>query len=166
VGRRDGRLEVGGVDHAAADLDDSLLVGPEASHQLTSLDGPAVVVAAEEPHPARGLQRHQRAVEVVAYLGSGRELVEARVGPGRLDALLAQRQRVDPVRRRRLVQPDEGIGVAPVTTRTAAAVDDHHVGVDLGEERVDEGQRRRATAHHEVVGLGGPHARPSGHDRR
>jgi len=79
-----------------------------------------------------------------------------------VDASAAQRQRVDAVERRRLVQRDEGVGVVPVATGQAVAVDDHDVGVALVEQRVRESQAHGPGTDDEIVRLQFVHARLPG----
>src|SRR4029077_202468 len=59
----------------------------------------------------------------------------------------------DAVVHRRLVQVHERVGVEPVTARPVAALDDHHVGGRVVDERVDEAHADRPGADDEVVGI-------------
>ena len=103
---------------------------------------------------ARRRQALCRGSEVLADLLAWRPLVEAGVLACVVDAVLPQRQRVDPVVRRRDVQADEGIRVDPVAADGMPTVDQRHLGVGFRHERVGEREPARARADDEIVGAG------------
>ena len=104
-----------------------------------------VVGHPEEPDAAR---REQDVLEDLVEVGDDlrrrRPLVEAGVRTVLDQAVLAERARGHAVGRRRLVEPDERVGVEPVPAGPVAPVDQQHVDVRvLGDQRVDERHPRR-----------------------
>ena len=117
------RLQVPRVDDLAAYRDLVERAGGEVSNLLTVSAWPDVLVPGEDADPARPREARCRLGEVLADLLAGRPLVEPGVLAGVVDAVLAERQRVDPVVRGRDVQADERVRVEPVTARGMPAVD-------------------------------------------
>ena len=54
------------------------------------------------------------------------EFVEACIRPSQVEGVMPKRHRADPVEGRRLVEPDVGVGVYPVSTGGMAAIDHRH----------------------------------------
>lgn len=113
-------------------------------------------MAAEERESSAGHEPlAPDALVVGADLDAGGALVQAGLGTGGLE-LAAERRGRHPVERRRLVQPDEGIGVAPVAADGGTPVDERHAEVAVVQHRVGERHAGGPRADHEVVGLRGP----------
>ena len=64
----------------------------------------------------------------------------------------AQFSGIDTVKRRRLVQRDEGVRIVPMPARLGMAVDECDVRIGLGQQGVGERHAGRARADDEVVG--------------
>src|SRR5215217_80938 len=69
--------------------------------------------------------------EVVSDLGARCSFVEAGVLAGMVDPVLAERQGVDAVVGRGGVQPNEGIRVEPMATRTGPAIDQRELDIGV-----------------------------------
>jgi hypothetical protein len=68
-----------------------------------------------------------------------------------IDRLGAERQRVDAIICRRLMQPYERIHVVPVPARRVPPIHHDDARIGLGEQRVREGHARRTAADDEIV---------------
>jgi hypothetical protein len=88
----------------------------------------AVFVHRQPAHAATGVQALKHTLEVGIQLGAAGQFREAGVQAGAVELAAAQRQRVDAVEGRGLVQPHKGVGVAPVATGLAAAVHERQRG--------------------------------------
>ena len=91
-------------------------------------------------------------VEVRTDLGAAGEVVQAAIEAHLVDVAVAQLSRCDAVELRRLVQGHERVGEVPVAAGLGVPIDDHHVGVALGHERVGERHPDGTASHDEVVG--------------
>lgn len=105
----------------------------------------------EDADAAGAGEPRSRLGEVVADLLARCPFVEARVLSRVVDAVLTERQRVDPVVRGRDVQADERIGVDPVTAHGVPAVDHGHVDVGLRHQRVGEGEAAGARSDDQII---------------
>ena len=83
-------------------------------------------------------------------------LLKASLGPTLLELATAEECRGDAVEGGGLMQPNEGIRLEPVPSRTVPAVDEGHPRVAVGDQRVGESHPRRAGAKHQVVHVEGP----------
>ena len=92
-------------------------------------------------------------VVVPADLGAAGPLGESDVRAVGLEPVVTERGGVDAVVPRRLVELDERVRVEPVPTGSMTALDDHHVGVAVFEQGVDERHPHRAGTDDEMVGL-------------
>lgn len=106
--------------------------------------------------PATGQQAlaHHH-VEIAADLGDRGELVQTLVDTEGVFAVDAQRQRVHAVKRRGLVQGNEGVDIVPVATRLTVAVDDGDPGIGFLQQGVCKGQADSTAADDQVVGVQG-----------
>jgi len=95
---------------------------------------------------------HHPLVVGTDLVGPG-ELVVAGVGAGRVDRVLSQRYRVDPVEGRRLVEPDVRVGVLPVASRRVATIDDRDRRIRVGEQLVGDRHPGGPCPDHQVVRL-------------
>ena len=82
---------------------------------------------------------------------AARQVVETLVRSGDVFDLLAKFARVDAVEFRRLVQPNEGIGVIPVSPGLSASVHDDEARCAVGKDLVREGHRRSARSDGQVI---------------
>jgi len=102
--------------------------------------GDLLRMAHEHPDAARLAEPLCRLGEMLPDLTARCALIEPRVLAVRVDAILAERERIHTVVRRRRVQPHERIRVQPVAARRLLAIHHDHLGVRLGHERVGKRQ--------------------------
>jgi hypothetical protein len=152
-------FEVAGVDHLAPHGHLVQLAAAQVTDLLAACPLPEVLVLAEQADPSRLGQPRRRRGEVLAHLRPGRPLVVAGVLAGLVDAVLAERQRADPVVGGRAVQADERIRVLPMAPGLGPAVDQGHLDVGLRRQSVGEGEAAGAGSDDQVIGLD-EHASP------
>jgi hypothetical protein len=111
-----------------------------------------------EGDPAAG----DHALEYLRVVGHdfwrGSPLVHTRLWTAGLQLATAQRGRDHAVELGCLVQPDERIGVEPVTSGAVAAIDHGHVDVGVVDEGIHESHACGTGADDQIVGL--DHDRP------
>ena len=95
----------------------------------------------------------QHVVEVGLDLWSARPLLKSRLRTRRLQPAVAQRGRCHAVEERCLVQPDERVGIDPVTSGRVTPIDQRHVHVRMVDQCIAERHPHRACTHHQVVGV-------------
>ena len=141
-------MRVAGVDDPAPLRHLEALSGVQGDKGATA----QVIAATEELHPSRAdhpLGQHRLVV------GADRRLIGAFVQPGLrpggLDPTIAQHARGHAVEGGGLVQPDEGVRVAPVPADAVAPVDQGHPGVGVVDQGVDEAHPHRPCTDHEIV---------------
>ena len=104
-------------------------------------------------HPPAGQEALvEHALVVPPDLGGGGALVPAGIQPSSVDGVGAERQRVHAVKRRRLMEPAEVVGVVPVAARRVPAVHQDDARIRVGHERVGERHPHRTAPDDEVVG--------------
>jgi hypothetical protein len=145
------RFEVARVDHLAAYDDIVEHARAQVSHPLAVRPLPHVLVLGEDADSPGLREPRSRQREVVGDLLARRPFVAARVLADLVDAVLTERQRVHPVVRRGAVQTDEGVRVQPVASRGALALDQSHLDVRLGHQRVDEGEPAGARSDDQII---------------
>jgi hypothetical protein len=89
--------------------------------------------------------------EVGAKLVGAGEFVEAGIQAAAVDGVAAQRHRIHAVKRGRLVQAHERIGVKPVPSGRMAAVDEGDAGLAMREQRIGDCHAGGAGPNDEVV---------------
>ena len=150
--RWDAAFEVGGVHELAPHA--NLLPGAcEAKHDVVPVSFATHVVAAGQEAGPPGRQ------EVILYhvgevgvqlVGTG-EFVKAGIHARTVNGVLAQRNGIDAVEGRRLVQAQEWIGIEPVSPGRVATVDQCDAGIALGQRRIGHRHSRRAGSNHQVI---------------
>jgi hypothetical protein len=155
VGRRDRPLQVSSIDDLAAHGDIVNNSRAQVSDPLALTPAAHVLVAGEHMAPACLRQPLGRVGEMTEQLRAGRPLVVPGVLADLVDAVLAERQRVDAVVRRGGVQANERISIHPVTARSLAPVYHRHLNVRLDHERVGEGEAARTRSHNQIISTHG-----------
>ena len=119
--RRDSYVHVGGV-HERGRLDRAA----PARRERHEIAGCRFVLGHREVRDAarrEEITMHQ-VVVVGQHFGTGCEFVQASIPANGVFHIVAERARVHPVEGRRLMQPDERVGIIPVPTGPALPVDD------------------------------------------
>ncbi len=94
-------------------------------------------------------------VEVGPYLARACQLEQSSISTGLIDGAGAELSRVDPIERRRLMQPDKRIRRRPMAARLVIAIDNHDGGVGFGDERVGERHPHCSRTNDKIVSLEG-----------
>ena len=138
---RDRGFEVAGVDDLAAHLDLVKRPSAQVADLLSKLSRPQVLVLCQDAHTPSLRQPRRDYGEVVSDVGARCSFVEAGVLSGLVDPVLAEPQGVDAVVGRGGVQPNEGVRVEPMATRTGPAIDQRELDIGLlRDQRVGEGE--------------------------
>ncbi len=155
--RRHRGLQIGRVDDSGANVDRVVAAGQRAKPAVAQILGHRKI--GHLPAGQQVLVHHL--FEVGADLADGGQLVKPFVPAELVDAVAAQSAGVDAVVGRRLMQADERIRAVPMTARRMPAVDDHHLRVGLGHQRVGERHPHRAGADDQIVRVDRCHASSS-----
>ena len=70
-----------------------------------------------------------------------------------VNGIVTQLFRIDAVESRRLMQPDKGVRIIPVTTRLAMPVDHDNCGVRFCQQGINKGHTHRARTYHQIICL-------------
>ena len=128
---RDRCLQVAGIDDLATYRDIVKLSGGQV-FDLRAAASPAQVLVASQHSRPLGLREPDRGPgEVIADLAPHRAFVVAGVLPVLVDAVLAERQRIHPVVRRRSMETKERIRMQPMTPDGLPTIDDGHLDIRL-----------------------------------
>jgi hypothetical protein len=125
----------------------------QVADPLSELPRSQVLVLGQDVHAPRLRQPRRDRAEVVSDLGARCSLVESRVLAGLVDPVLAERQGVDAVVGRGGVEPNEGVRVEPMPTRTWPAIDQRDLDIGLLlDQRVGEGEATGPGSDDQIVG--------------
>ena len=150
VSRRNRGPKIGGVDSLLADLNLGFLARQQG-HK------PAVPFVIRHGKILDATARQQALVhhllKIATDFGARRKLIETLINPRFIDAIMAKRQRIHPIKGGRLVQGYKAIGIVPMPSGLTMTINDGDMGISLCQQCIGKGKTNRPCPNNQIIGF-------------